>query len=462
MNVMRRVLAILCFIGIAMVTQKEMPVYADTVKLENINAWYEGDSVLVGETIDESKVKVEAVYSDGTSEIVTDYRLTSKTVSTVGSNTFVVIYNQKSTTFYVVGKRVTKIDAYYYGLSVSIGNKADPRETKVYATYSDNSQEEIIDFRLYNDQITKLGENKVTAVFHNVTTTFTVYGVEPKAVEALYATYSGGEIAVGDSINPRELSVIAVYKDGSNETINNYTLSPEKITAIGPQNVIAAFRGKTVTFSVSGMSKSIVGIKATYKGSAVPVGGSVRSSDIEVIATYNDGTSGTITNFNIMTPAITYVGYHLVTVEAGGYKAEFVVQGVEEQSIDYSNSSTFKATNGKHTATVALALYNNVDKSKITGNSVTPSEVRNVLRRSAKYNYYIAFKIELIDENLDKEFPMTMKITIPAEYKASGCSVYYTPNKKSVIGKMDVVVTGTNEITCTIHYPGTYILAYLR
>lgn len=445
---------------------KQNKVYANTTantnKLIEINAYYSGESIIVGQPLDKTKLVVEALYEDGSLVTVYDYRLSTEIVSKDGDNTFVVVYKNKSTKFMVSGKKVIEVSAYYSGYEVSIGNKVDLRNIMATATYSDYSSETIIDFNLSNDVIKKTGINVVTLVYKGISTKFEVYGTEPKNVDQLTAIYEGSGVALGDTINPRELTVMAIYTDGSSEVINNYVLNPDKITVAGSQQVTASFRGKKTTFTVIGIQKTITSIKAAYHGGAVAIGNTVRAKDIEVIATYSDGTTNKITSFNILSPSFTYEGYQTVTVEASGCTADFTVEVVSQQSADYSNAALFNVTNGKHTAKVSLALYDSDDKTKITGTSVTPSLVRNVLKRSTKYNYYIAFEIELLDENMDAEFPMTMKITIPNEYKLNGSSVFYTPNKKSVIGELNTVTNGTNEIICTIHNPGTYILTYLK
>lgn len=445
---------------------KENKVYASsttsTNKLIEINAYYMGESVVVGKSIDKSNLVVEAIYDDGTLVTIYDYKLTSEIVTSAGENTFVAIYKNKPAKFTVMGKKVIEVNAFYTGDLVSIGNSVDLRDIMATATYSDYSSETITDFTLANRVITKTGINTITLIYNGVTTRFEVYGTEPKSVEHLTAIYDGSGVAIGEAVNPRELTVMAIYTDGTSEVINNYVLSPDKVTAAGAQQVTASFRGKKATFTVVGIQKTVTSIKVTYNGKAVAIGNTVRAKDIEVIATYSDGTTSKITSFNILSPSFTYEGYQTVTVEASGCTADFTVEVVSQQSTDYSNATVFNATNGKHTAKVSLALYDSEDKDKITGTSVTPSLVRNVLKRSAKYNYYIAFDVELLDENMDAEFPLTMKITIPSEYKIQGCKVYYTPNKKSVIGELNTVTNGTNEIICTIYNPGTYILTYLK
>lgn len=445
---------------------KQNKVYAssniNTNKLVEINAYYAGESIIVGQPLDKTKLVVEALYEDGSLVTVYDYRLSSEIVNKAGDNTFVVVYKNKSTKFTVMGKKVIEVSAYYTGYEISVGNSVDLRDIVATATYSDYSSEMITDFTLSNDVIKKTGINVVNLIYKGVSTKFEVYGSEPKSVDSLTAIYEGSGVALGGTINPRELTVMAIYTDGSSEVINNYVLSPEKITVAGSQQVTVSFRGRKATFTVIGIQKTITSIKATYHGGTVAIGNTVRTKDIEVIATYSDGTRNVITSFNILSPSFTYEGYQTVTVEASGCTADITVEVVSQQSADYSNAAVFNATNGKHTAKVSLALYDSEDKTKITGKSVTPSLVRNVLKRATKYNYYIAFDVELLDENMDAEFPLTMKITIPNEYKLKGCSIFYTPNKKSVIGEMNTVTNGSNEIICTIYNPGTYILTYLK
>lgn len=444
--------------------------YADTVnepKVISLSAYYMGSSVLVGDNIDPEKLKVTAYYEDGTSGEVKGYTLATTKITQVGTNECIVIYKGQVARFYIIGKTLTSFHAFYHGSTVSVGNSVDLRKISATAVYSDGTSENVEDFNILNKVITSTGNNTITLTYKGLTYNITVYGTSPKELLTLYATYSGESVMVGGSIDPRKLEVTAVYKDGSSETINNYTLNPDIITKTGLQLVVASYQGLSAPFQVTGAQKDIVSIKATYKGDPVGVGYSVRKSDVEVIATYSDGTKQQITDFRLSSPTITYEGYHIVMVEAGGASAEFIVQGVAIQNISFNNALKFNVANGKYKGKVEVNLPKNVNTSLFTGESLPASAVSRVLTRAVRKSEFIAFEVGIVDDedstdSAIDEFPLIMRVTIPDGFNIKDCELYYTPNRKSVIGKMNTDITGTKTLQCTIYNPGTYILSYKK
>jgi hypothetical protein len=443
--------------------------YADTVtepKVVNLIAYYMGSSVLVGDDIEPEKLKVAAWYEDGTSSDVKGYTLATTRITQVGSNECIVIYKGKVAKFYITGKTLSSFRAYYSGSTVSVGNSVDPSKIIATAVYSDGSVENVEDFNIVNKVITSTGNNTITITYRGLTYNITAYGTSPKELLTLYATFTGESVMVGGSIDPRKLEVTAVYKDGSSEKINNYTLSPEIITKIGVQLVVASYHGLSAPFQVTGAQKDIVSLKATYKGDPVGVGYSVRKSDVEVIATYSDGTKQQITDFNLSSPTIAYEGYHIMIAEAGGASSEFIVQGVGVQNITFSNALGFNIVNGKYKGKVDVNLPKNVKASLFTGESLPASSVSRLLSRMVSKSEFIAFEIGIKDDDLADsvidEFPLIMRVTIPDGFNVKDCELYFSPNRKTIIGKMSTDITGTKTLQCTIYSPGTYILSYKK
>lgn len=445
-------------------------VYADAVnehKVVGLSAYYTGGAVLLGETIDTEKLKVTVLYDNGTSSEVKDYSLITSRITQVGTNECIVVYKGHVAKFYINGKTLTSFHASYYGPAVSIGNGVDPRKVSATAVYSDGSSENVEDFIIVNKVITTIGINTITIAYKNLTYNVTVLGTAPKEMISLYATYSGGPVTIGGTVNQRELEVTAVYKDGTNEIINNYSLTPEKITKQGVQLVVASYHGMSAPFQVTGAQKDIVSIKATYQGDPVGVGYSVRKSDVEVVATYNDGTKQQITEFKLNSPTITYEGFHIVTAEAGGCTSEFIVEGVSAQNISFSNALSFQIASGAHKGKVEVNLPKNVNGSLLTGSNVASNLVTRVLSRAVRKSEFLAFEIGTVDEentteSMIDEFPLIMRVTVPNGFNVKDCELYYTPNRKTIIAKMNTEVTGKNTLQCTIFNPGTYILSYKK
>jgi hypothetical protein len=453
-------ISIMVGIVISMRTLPLQSVQAEEATIVSLSASYSGEAVMLGKEIDLSKLTVSATYNDGVTNEIKDYTIVSKIVKDEGTNLLMVIYQGKTANFYVSGKKLIKLSAYYQGGIVSIGNSVGKKDVKVYAEFGNGTTSYLTEFELHSNEITKVGQNEIYVSCEGQALKISVWGVAPKEVTALYATYSGGSVTVGNSIKREELVVTAAYKDGSSEIINNYVLTPEVLGATGTQTMVATYQGKTVSISVVGAYKEIKGITVKYLGKAIGVGHSVRPSDVLVTATYNDGTTSRLTEFNLLSSTISYIGYQVVTAEAGGFKAEFIVEGISEQVIDFKSANEFAITNGTNTGKVYVALPPNVDKKSLSGGSINNSLVSKVLTRTVRKSTYITFVIEENSEDVIEEFPLTMKIELPKEFALSNTSLYFTPNRKSVIGKMNVQSLAPNLLIVEIYNPGTYILVY--
>lgn len=100
----------------------------------------------------------------------------------------------------------------------------------------------------------------------NITALATALGVteeeepdEPVVPEvtlsSISATYSGGDVAVGTAVTDLTgIVVTAHYSDGTSETVTGYTLSGT--IAEGSNTVTVSYGGKTTTFSVTGVAES--------------------------------------------------------------------------------------------------------------------------------------------------------------------------------------------------------------
>lgn len=441
---------------------KEITAYAEEATIVALSAAYSGPSVMLGKEIDTKYLTVAVTYSDGVTDIIEDYTVVSKVVAAKGTNIGTVIYQGKTANYYVQGKMLKGLFASYTGPSISIGNTVAKKNIYAMAEYDDGSFDVLTDYTVIPTPISEIGKNKIPVTYEGQVAYIEVTGVAPKTITTLYAAYHGGDVTVGSSVNPSDLIITAVYSDGSSEEINNYELTPAKVSSIGVQNVVAFYHGSTVSFSVNGTARKVTGLKAEYKGNPIGVGYKVRNSDITVMATFNDGATEEVKDFNVLNPTGTYEGYHVMTVEYEGYTSSFIIMIVSAATVDYSNASTFRVTNGTNTATVAIAMPKNVAKSSVSGASLRSGAVSSVLSRAVRQSKFIAFEVKVNDDDVIDEFPLVMKITIPNEFNIDYTSLYYTSNRKSIIGKMNTDDDGKKTMTCTIYHPGTYILSYKK
>lgn len=174
----------------------DMTLYAKWVSLlsdptntiKSISATYTGNSILVGNSISKSDVKVTVTDLNGAKHNVTGFTISNYKISAVGNNTLTATFGGFSTTFTVKGistqsggnenyKYVTFISAGYYGGTVEVGSSVDRNNITVIAAYNDNSVEYITDFSISNSVITSLGTNTIYVYYSGYTATVTVNGV---------------------------------------------------------------------------------------------------------------------------------------------------------------------------------------------------------------------------------------------------------------------------------------------
>ncbi|MGN1084019.1 MAG: Ig domain-containing protein, partial [Lachnospiraceae bacterium] len=85
--------------------------------------------------------------------------------------------------------------------------------------------------------------------------------------------------------------------------------------------------------------------------------------------------------------------------------------------------------------------------------------VRKAMRRIVKSDKYIAFEVSFDDPEMDVFLPMTMKVTVPTGYDRENFAVFYTPNRKTIMAKMNGEFLKDGSYEFKMFQPGTYIIA---
>ena len=134
---------------------------------------------------------------------------------------------------------------------------------------------------------------------------------------------------VGDTLNTAGLTLKAAYNNGTTQTITGgFTCTPTALSTAGAQTVTVNYGGKTATFTVNVQDVTLSGIVVASKPSKVNyfVGDTLDTTGLKLTATYNNGTTQTITGGFTCTPtALTSAGAQTVTVSYGGKTATFTV-----------------------------------------------------------------------------------------------------------------------------------------
>lgn len=188
-------------------------------------------------------------------------------------------------------------------------------------------------------------------------------GEEPDTPEvtlsSISATYSGGSVLVGTSVNDLTgIVVTARYSDGTTKTVTGYTLSGT--IAEGSNTVTISYGGKSTTITVIGYAEdeeeiTLSSISATYTGGDVPVGTSLTDlTGITVKGHYSDGSTANITGYTLS--GTIAEGSNTITVSYNSKTATFTVVGVAESGGGETNLQE-----------INLADYLVLEDYKVTG-----------------------------------------------------------------------------------------------
>ncbi len=435
-----------------------------------ITAYYTGGNVEVGKSLDESKLTVTGyyyVYQNGTMRSVTrqikeGYTLSPSTITERGRNNITVIYEDQTYSLGINGKELDFITAQYDGSAVTIGEDFKKENITVTAFYSDGSKEKVTDFFVYYTTVTKKGLNEFPVQYNGEMATVFIEGKEALAVSDLIASYFGEPVIVGNLIDKSKISVHAVYNNGDVEEVKAFNLSPSTVQKEGENEIVVSFGGKSAKIEVWGLAKEIESITVRYIGPGVVVGKTVDLNDIEVMATYNDGTVGRTTAFSLSGSLISNEGDNIVVVFCDNHVETIVVQGVKGFTADYSNkiSKYIFSEDYRAFTEVTLGIPKHIKQDSFRIEIMEDFLARRLVHRVVSTEDYLPFLLVYDEDDLVKEFPMAMKVTLPYGYDPELFGVYYTPNQKTIMAKVkgEFIDKEKRIYEFVVYEPGAYIL----
>ena len=309
---------------------------------------------VVGETLDLTGLEIESIYNNGTRQ-----KEDLATAEISGFNSSKPVKGQEVVIRIKGMRAVVRVDIVSKALAsiqitklpvkttYLVGETADWRGLEVTGTYNDGTKEvlsvggnHITGF----DSSKPLKGQKITVTVNGLTATFTV-DIEGKVLESIRVVKDPQKrvYKVGESLNVTGLLVYAKYADGSEESISLDRLTLTGFDSSKPvreQIVTIAFEGKTTTFIVEIIDRTLSGIeirslptKTNYK-----VGEALSLDGLSVYGLYNNDseeklviTMDHIQGFN----SSKAVNSQVITVSYGGYADTFVVQISAKVSVKY-------------------------------------------------------------------------------------------------------------------------------
>lgn len=266
-------------------------------------------------------------------------------------------------------------------------------------------------------------------------------------------TYLGKEIEVGGEVTKADFIVKVIYSDGKEEETQNYTLTDTKIAKEGDNVVTITYLSYKRNVIIKGVINRVKSITASYRGTVL-VGAKMNLDQLTVEATYEDGTTQTITTGYEISSYVITVGKNRITVTYEGKSTTFDVTGeiaqgqavltfdsqggssVNRAVVDvgktyqpptpsrsgYTFKGWFTSTNGGGTQFTGSTI---VDSSKI----LYAYWVQNVSRGT--YRIYSSFYGELIAGPLKKsDFRVTAQDSLGIKSMVDDFT--FTPNELKV------------------------------
>lgn len=441
-------------------------------RLQKIEAYYTGMPVEVGKEISLKDISVTAEYfiQDGKDgykdyvEVKKGFTISPSVIKSKGKNQVLVTYQNKSCVIMVEGKSVESITASYVGDELFVGSVIPVGKVEVFAYFSDGSYEQVKDFTIPDATVSKEGVNSVQVVYKGKKEYIQVYGKAPLAVEEIIAYYSGDGVIAGNTINKSDIKVTLIYNDGSSKDVTNFNISPSVVKQEGMNEITVSYGDVSTTIDVYGKERYITAMEAKYTGGGVIVGKRVERKEIEVLVTYNDGSEEELDDYQMYGDLILFEGENMVLIYCDAFMAEITVPGVKGFAANFDNaiSNHFSSANYAHNTEVTLGMNMGIESNKFTLCEADPEMVQYVVQRVMPTEEFIGFELIYDDDEMVLEFPMAMKVTVPDDFTPEKFGVYYTPNKSTIMAKVDgsFLDEEQTEYEFVVYEPGTYILVH--
>lgn len=277
----------------------------------------------VKETFDPTGITVTANYDDGTSKTVTDYAMTQPDMTTHGSKTITITYEDKTTTFEIMVIDVSGIEV-----------TSPPKKTRYYEDdifssegieisliYTDGSKEKITGYSLSKPDMSSGGEKIITVTYNDFTTTFAITVVGISGIEISKMPIKT-EYYTGDNLDTSGLEVISKYTDGTSRKLADYSISKFDSSSVGEKTITVTYKTHTTTFKV--LVYELQGIRIAHypEKTYYRVGETFDPTGLVVVALRTDNTEKEITDYTVSGFDSSKAGVKTITVsyqtEIGG------------------------------------------------------------------------------------------------------------------------------------------------
>ena len=220
-----------------------------------------------GESFDSSGLVVTATYSDGTVQETTDYTLSSPDMSSVGTKTVTITYDDQTATFDIEVIAISKIEITTppTKLEYHKGDALDTTGLVVSTVWTDGSKETITDYALSGFDSTETGKKTITVTYQTFTATFTVEVVADTAGIRISHYPNKVYYKIGESLDTTGLAVAKYRADGTEVEITGYTVS-ELDSATSGSKTINVFYTEAISSTESETFSTDFQVRVTKDG----------------------------------------------------------------------------------------------------------------------------------------------------------------------------------------------------
>lgn len=191
------------------------------------------------EYFNSSGLAVKATYNNGTSAEISDYTISYPDMSSAGTKTVTITYDDQTATFDIEVIAISKIEI------TTLPNKLEYRKNETLDTtglvvstvWTDGSKETITDYTLSGFDSTETGEKTITVTYQTFTATFNVTVVADTAGIRISHYPNKVYYKIGETLDATGLTVAKYRADGTEVEITGYTVSDLDSSTSGSKTV---------------------------------------------------------------------------------------------------------------------------------------------------------------------------------------------------------------------------------
>ena len=433
---------------------------------KELEVTYSGDkNIVVGGMVDTKKIKASIVYTDNNKKAVNNKDLTFENleVKVPGEHNVIVKYNNLvgRLTLNGVAKAITKISAKYTGLDLVVGSRIDTSKITVEVTYNDKTKDRITSgFTISPETVTQVGANVITVSYKGYSDKVVIKATDIMPTN-ITATYNGGAVIEGQTINRANILVTAYYPNGTNKTVTDFQLSTETMNKVGMQEVIVKYKNLTSTIYVPVTAKMVTQLDAVYNGGILEQFESLDRKKLIVTATYNDGSRSNVDDYFINTTTATKVGENIFMVTFGAKTAKFTVEALARR-INGMGSLKSDVSGEDYSSTITVFIQDQVVREgiKLETEEIEPDIIKAAVKRvnNGSTKKYIAFEMNIDSFQFDENKYLTAEMTVPDGFDPAKVAVFFTPDRRKAMVQQTGGLVANNLYRFYAYSSGSYVI----